>query len=334
MSRVLLAPLAVGSFALAFSGFAQPAMAAGAPTGSYQATCRVMQVDEQNMTLLASCQTIDGKTKLNRDWSYKYCIGDISNQNGSLSCSLDMVRKNADAAAAAAQTAQNAAAADNMAKLKAKTALIQAAKPAFNSAGTTALGRQAQLADSAIWYNDMEKLTGMGWNTADGIVFSEAFAYLKHRLGQPENAALRSEVINRVYQEVYGRNSTAAEQAKWDPQVRAKQAWYITMVSAEKQAMAGNPTVRSAMVARTIKQAFGRDMEKADQRQWAANSWTSGQIRNQMRTWLYSPAGASELVATVKRALGIKGRASDENAVKAAIAQFSTSKALYSEMIQ
>jgi hypothetical protein len=73
--------------ALAFGAFAGPAMAQPVPSGSYQNTCDNESVS--GGTLRARCETADGDSIFSRLDNFDDCVGDISNDDGRLTCTRD-----------------------------------------------------------------------------------------------------------------------------------------------------------------------------------------------------------------------------------------------------
>ncbi len=79
----------LGGVALTFATFMAtgPAMAQGVPSGSYQNTC-----DNESAigdTLRARCETADGGSMNSRLDNFDDCTGDISNDDGRLTCARD-----------------------------------------------------------------------------------------------------------------------------------------------------------------------------------------------------------------------------------------------------
>lgn len=73
--------------ALALGAFAGPAMAQPVPSGSYQNTCDNESV--RGDTLSARCETQDGDSMYSRLDNFDDCVGDISNDDGRLTCAMD-----------------------------------------------------------------------------------------------------------------------------------------------------------------------------------------------------------------------------------------------------
>jgi hypothetical protein len=72
------------TFGLALLAIQGAAMAQSVPTGSYQQTCK--NVDVRNDVLIANCQDMDGKWEATQLRDYRSCGSDIMNDNGALRC--------------------------------------------------------------------------------------------------------------------------------------------------------------------------------------------------------------------------------------------------------
>jgi hypothetical protein len=191
-------------FLLTFAS-ANEARAQGLPPGSYQQTCNVIKIDSVKMT--AVCKSKAGKTKLNKDFKYKYCVGDLSNQDGYLSCAKnqDLMKADADQAAAEAEQkkladekakaeAEAKAAAEAKAQEKADAAAaLDAAKPAFAGAAVMVLGREGKASENAKWFDLMKADSAFAQQAAEGVKFTDTVAFLKKYISQPSGAALRAE---------------------------------------------------------------------------------------------------------------------------------------------
>ena len=80
--------IAVGAFAallIAGSMFLQSAHSQSAPQGSYLRSCTDVQVEDR--TLTAVCRIADGREQRTSLTDVNRCVGDIANDNGSLTCS-------------------------------------------------------------------------------------------------------------------------------------------------------------------------------------------------------------------------------------------------------
>jgi hypothetical protein len=62
----------------------QPASAQGVPPGSYLRSCENVYL--QGGTLVAACQRVDGYARPTALPAVQYCVGDIGNKNGTLTC--------------------------------------------------------------------------------------------------------------------------------------------------------------------------------------------------------------------------------------------------------
>lgn len=331
---------AMGAMLIAVALPATRAEAAQLPAGSYQQSCQVYSVDDVMMT--ATCKSKAGKTKLNRNFKYIYCLGDISNQDGFLSCAKDQAKIAADQANAAAAAAAAKAEADKkkaqddaVAAAEAKFNEQEAAKPAFASAANVFLGRNPLAQEVPQWLTLMNAPEyGMAAQAADGVSYVEAAAFLKAHLTKPGSAKLRAEAIDNAFLEIYGRPSTSLEQAKWDAQVKVGKAWYVPIVGQERAAMMASPTARMATINAAYFASFGRDGSAAEVAYYQPRTEHFRQIVALNRNWLYSSSGAPELILTIARAQIAKGQTPDDATIKADLPGYTAKRATYAEMLK
>lgn len=338
LARMIAA--AIGAMLIAVAMPSTRAEAAQLPPGSYQQTCQVYTVDDVMMT--ATCKSKAGKTKLNRYFKYIYCLGDISNQDGLLSCAKDQAKIAADqanaaaaAAAAKAEAEKKKAQDDAVAAAEAKIYEQQAAKPAFVSAANVFIGRNPLAQEVPLWLTLMQSADyGMAAQAADGVSFSEAAAFLKAHLAKPGSAKLRAEAIDNAFLEIYGRPSTALEQAKWDLQIKAGKAWYTPIVLQEQGAMMASPAAHKATINAAYFASFGRDGSAAEIAYYQPRTEHFRQIVALNRNWLYSSSGAPELILTIARAQIAKGQTPDDATIKADLPGYTAKRATYAEMLK
>ena len=166
-----------------------------------------------------------------------------------------------------------------------------------------------------------------------GLKFTEAVVWLKEHIAGNDGAADRAAAIDNAFREVYGRESTPTEQAFWETQVRAQKAWYATIVGGEIGKLNANAAVRTETIKRSFQAAFGRQPADKEMQYWLPRSEHFRLMLDAQRAYLYSPNGADELVATVKRRLLIKNGALPSNAqIKQALIFYTPLKAIYREM--
>src|ERR1700680_4749286 len=77
---------ALAAVVLAGLGWSMPAQAQGLPHGSYQASCTGARMEGD--TLVARCKAMDGREERSALSDVRRCVGDIGNNNGSLSCNM------------------------------------------------------------------------------------------------------------------------------------------------------------------------------------------------------------------------------------------------------
>jgi hypothetical protein len=309
--------------------------AQGVPSGSYQQTCQVLGVD--GTVLQAKCKTrpIDtsiwtpAKDGIYRKTSldFEFCIDDIRNDDGRLTCAKDLEaekKKQAEKAAEEANKQANAA----------LSALVSSSQSAFAAAAPLVLGRPTSPGEVASWIPYI-KSYGMSQQLQEGFKFSDAVAFLKKFISQPAGIVRGAQAIEYAFQEVYGRYATPLEQAYWESQIKAQKAWYAPIVSAELSKLNQDSAMRKAVINHAYQLAFGRDANSVDLQYWQPRSEHFRQLLAAQRTWLYSANGAKDLVETTTRALQkVNGKAPTDDQVKAAMKYFSIKNATYRSMVK
>lgn len=299
------------------------ASAAAQPSGSYQQSCDVISNDSSKMTMTANCMrkktSFSGAHEfaMNYDFSYKYCAGDITNNDGVLACAFNQAKYDAEQAAAAKSAAFKAAVAKSTSPLQ--------------SASNVVLGRKAGQGEISNWVQIMQQAnSGLADKVAAGLSYLDAVNFLKTRLAT--DATLRAKTIANVFDEVHGRQPSATEQASYDAQLRNKALWYATAVAAEQNKLKADAALKSAVITRAHQTALGRLPNRDELLKWSREPGDYRQFVEKLRAWLYSPAGSTELVETVKRALGAKRKPNGDALVKAALVGYSQKSAIYREM--
>jgi hypothetical protein len=206
---------------------------------------------------------------------------------------------------------------------------------AFAAGSVLVLGRDPKPSEPYEWITMMVTPEyGMSAQVSQGFTFLDTTKFLKMLIAKPAGAALRAEAIDNAYVEVYGRPSTAVEQASWDAQVKAGKAWFASIVVKESAKLNASPAERSAMIGRAYQLAEGRAPYAGDAQFWGPKSEHFREIVVAERTWLYTDKGANELVAVAGRAWKAKygAPATDANA-KAMLIKATPTKMIYAEMV-
>jgi hypothetical protein len=165
--------------------------------------------------------------------------------------------------------------------------------------------------------------------------FTGGVKAMKLYLADKNSAALRAEVVNRVFQEVYGRDSTALEQANYDAQMKQQKQWYMVILTFERSRLQKDTKERTAMLNRAYNISMGRDARPEDLKYWLPRYEHFTQVVNASRQWLYSPAGANDLVETVTLYLNVRtGKKPNEALVKKTMTAVSTDKLIFIEMLK
>lgn len=310
------------------------------PPGSYTLSCQIISVNSANGTLTAVCNSKSGKTKINRDFKYKYCLGDISNQDGYLSCAKDQAKMSADAKAAdekaAAEKAKKDAEKDaeqNAAAKEWEKAKIAKFKSAFDTAALLVLGRETSDLEVSIWLKNMQKQSPGQFETE--VKFTDVVKYLKTLIAQPLSSTLRTGAINNAFREVYGIDALPVQQAQYDAQIRAQQATYSSIVLTEIKNLNEDKIARKLMIARAYKKSMGRVTVQSEMDYWLPRADHFRQIVEASRSWLYSANGSKDLAETVKRALEVNkmpGENISNAKISDAMKKFTVKKLIFDEM--
>jgi hypothetical protein len=212
---------------------------------------------------------------------------------------------------------------------------IQKMNAAFAAASVLVLGRDPKPSESSQWIAMMATPEyGMSEQVSQGITFLDAAKFLKMLIARPAGAALRAEAIDNACQEVYGRPSTAVEQASWDAQVKASKAWFASIVVMESAKLNASPAERTAMIARAYQRAEGRAPYAGDAQFWGPKGEHFREIVTAERAWLYTDKGATELVAVAGRAWQAKyGMPATDANTKAMLIKATPTRMIFAEMV-
>lgn len=205
---------------------------------------------------------------------------------------------------------------------------------AFTSASMVVLGRKPMENEILIFLTLMVSPEyGMAQQVTDEVKFIDAVKFLKVAIAKPQGAALRAEAIDSAFFEVYGRPSTPLEQATWDAQVKAGTAWFAPMVTKERARLNAAPAERQETIRRVYQYAEGRMPAPGDRDFWGKRTENYAEMVAAERKWLYTPAGANELVEVVKRAWhSAHGASPSDFQLKAALIKAAQGKLVYSEL--
>jgi len=206
---------------------------------------------------------------------------------------------------------------------------------AFAAGSVLVLGRDPKPSEPYPWITMMATPEyGMSEQVSQGITFLDAAKFLKMLIARPAGAALRAEAIDNAYLEVYGRPSTAVEQASWDAQVKASKAWFASIVVKESAKLNASPAERSAMIARAYQRAEGRAPYAGDAQFWGPKNQHFREILAAERAWLYTDKGANELVAVAGRAWQARyGTPATDANIKAMLIKATPTRMVFAEML-
>jgi hypothetical protein len=214
-------------------------------------------------------------------------------------------------------------------------ARLERVNAAFTSASMIVLGRMPQKNDIEIYLMLMVSPEyGMSDKVTDEVKFIDAVNFLKVAIAKPQGAALRAEAIDNTFREVYGRPSSPVEQATWDSQVKGGKAWFAPMVTKERAKLNANPAERQETILRVYQFAEGRMPTQGDRDFWGKKTEDYADMVAAERKWLYTPAGANELVEVAKRAWkAAHGTLPLNFQLKAALIKAAEGKYVYTELL-
>lgn len=206
---------------------------------------------------------------------------------------------------------------------------------AFAAGSVLVLGRDAKPSEPYEWIKMMVTPEyGMSAQVSQGITFLDTAKFLKMLIARPAGAGLRAEAIDNAYLEVYGRPSTAVEQASWDAQVKASKAWFASIVVKESAKLNASPAERSAMIGRAYQRAEGRAPYAGDAQFWGPKNEHFREIVAAERAWLYTDKGANELVAVAGRAWQARyGTPATDANIKAMLIKATPTKMVFADMV-
>jgi hypothetical protein len=181
---------------------------------------------------------------------------------------------------------------------KVPAAQLQSARAAARSAQAVVLGMHE---DPDVWLRHyvanrpdrLQKLQAGDFN------YTAAFDFLKEYVTGP---FFRGVAVTNVIRELYGREPLAAEFKEWRTKVAAQQAWYITILQAERERMKADPFLRRQTVEAAYLNVFGRVPKPGDLSYWMPRSEGYAEMRAAGVLYLYHPTHAEELRATADRA--------------------------------
>ena len=213
---------------------------------------------------------------------------------------------------------------------------IQKMNAAFAAGSVLVLGREPKPSEPYPWITMMVTPEyRMSEQVSKGITFLDAQKFLKMLIAKPAGAAVRAEAIDNAYLEVYGRPSTAMEQAGWDAQVKASKAWFASIVVKESAKLNASPTERKAMIDRAYQRAEGRAPYAGDAQFWGPKNQHFREIIEAERTWLYTDKGAGELAAVAGRAwLALYGTPPTDANTKAMLIKATPTRMVYADMLK
>jgi hypothetical protein len=216
----------------------------------------------------------------------------------------------------------------------------KAARSAFKSASAIVTG--IVLDDSYIseWIGVASASPNWQIKINEGLKFSDAVSFLKQYMAEEkgitglDGVAERAITIDNAFREVYGHSSTPLEQASWEVQVKAQKACYATIWAAELKKIISNRELRIPIIQKAYTDAMGRMPTADDMNYWKPRNEHYRLLVDACRAWLYSEAGAKDLIETITRAWKVKYKNTTptDNEIKEELIRCTKSKLIYSEM--
>lgn len=214
------------------------------------------------------------------------------------------------------------------------------ALPAFTSASVVVLGYQASWEEVSFWVSAMRKPPfNLAAQYNSGLQYTDAVKFLKQWTAlSPESKQQRLTLIELSYANVFGRFSQPAELAYWEAKVKSDHLTFVDLITQHRKWLNDpkNRDQREAMVTRSYAAAFGRTPSAQERAYWVKQDTTYQNTVEAHRKWLYSPAGASELVDVIRRVIQEKtGKAPVDAQVKIALidATQSNKKSIYDDLL-
>jgi hypothetical protein len=210
------------------------------------------------------------------------------------------------------------------------------AKMMIVSAGVIVTGEELKGDDWTYMANSMLSSPEVGEEKfRDGLKLGDAVNSWKSWLASPFTGdGNRSKVIAQVYREVHGTTPTIDDYNAWTTKIKARLAWYTTIVGAEKAKLNGDPALRKATINRVYYAAMGRPADEVSYQYWMAQPDHYAQMVEANRRWLYSPNGEKDLRGAVRVALYPKLKREPTAAeIDAGVKQVKPGRLIYREML-
>ena len=168
-----------------------------------------------------------------------------------------------------------------------------------------------------------------------GLSLMDAMNGYKAYLASPSTPdGNRFRVINLAYKEVYGVSPGEIETDYWMRKIRAKEAWYTTIVSKEISILNNSELWRRQVIRNAYFEAFGRAPNDGDMQYWFPRKEHYRLLVGAQRAWLYSPQGENDLRAAVRKVLYPKYKREPTPAeIDEGVKKVKPGKLIYSEMI-
>lgn len=277
----------------------------GIPPGSYQQSCQKIE-QMMGANLMAQCRRKNGSWNeslmLKAYWE---CKGDITNQDGNLSCVRD-----------------------------ANQPRVQNLKKVTLDSYYEVFGENLDEAKLYYQMNDVFKCEYCSQlYFTDKLTQLQTTNYFRDQLMRDDFGAIRQGTANLAIKTVYGRNGYPTEYNGYAADMKIKTAYFASIVEKETKKMNADKVARGLMILQAYKDAMGRPPTKEEREYWLSKTENYSELIKASRQWLYSTNGAKDLQDTVKKFYYDKnGKQPDEQNVKSLIAKFAQGKRIYIEM--
>lgn len=288
----------------------QKASANFIPPGSYQKTCQNVSANGADLTAACKPKDSSSASPVSKIYNYFECDGDISNNNGKLTCNRNS-----------------------------NSALMQKAKAAIdNGYHLTFDGGTDNVFMEAGYRNELIKMFKLGFAEqfyTDLLGFDSggktAIGYYFDQLNAPENAGLKQKTVNFAFMDVYGTGVSPKDLIFYNAQKTA----YRYIYRDEKDKLQKDAVLKRLAISYAYKKSMGRTQRKDETDYWFPLPATCKEIVEANRSFMYSdnPKGKEDLDQTIKSHLLDKGidKPSPEQ-IKAKRDEFIKRKAIYVEM--
>ena len=217
------------------------------------------------------------------------------------------------------------------------------AKQMIESSAVIVMGEPLGAGDWVYTANKMLSAPESEARFKEGLKLIDAIEFWKSYIASPfSGEATPNKVIDLAYQEVYGMFPITSERQAWLQKIKAKQAWYTTIVSQEISNLNSGPLRRQKMIDQNYLYAMGRVAKPDERSYWQNRTEHYRQLLALTRVFLYSQNGYDDRHDIVRRVLYFKNNATylknntvpSEAEIQTAMKKFEPQKLVHSEMLK